>query len=194
MPRTGHRRAALSSATCPPAPCPPPSWPRAGLSLPLHVAPPPPEPPRLPPACQLLLLHDHAFFWTPSTSWSFPRTPSCFHASAFPLPFSLPSTTPRRTSTAASGRRRQPPTPPPTHGPMLLEHRHDSVQLTDPSNFAFPHPTIIPHSTGELKLRRRSALSSTRRYTTPQPQPRAPAAPHHPVEASQQLLHHPPAP
>jgi hypothetical protein len=187
----GRPRAALSHATCPPAPCTPPSRPRAGLSLLLHVAPPPLEPPRLPPACKLLLLCDHGFFWTPSTSWSFPHTPSCFHASAFPLPFSLSSTTPRRTSAAASGRRRQPPTPPPTHGPVLLEHHRDSLQLTDPSNFTFSHPSIVPHSTGELKLRRRSALPLTRCYTTPQLQPRAPAAPHHPVEASQELLHHP---
>jgi hypothetical protein len=101
---------------------------------------------------------------------------------SFPRHFSFPTTAPHRTSAAASGRRRQPPTPLSIASPALLEHRRNSLQLTDPSNFAFPHPSIIPRSAGELKLRRRSASPLTRRYKAPQPQPRAPAAPHHLVE------------
>jgi hypothetical protein len=86
------------------------------------------------------------------------------------------------TSAAPSGHRRQPTTPLPIPSPALLEYHRDSLQVSDPSNFTFPHPSIITRSAGELKLRRRSASPSTRRYRAPQPQPRAPAAPHHPVE------------
>jgi hypothetical protein len=112
-----------------------------------------------------------------STSFTQSTAQHCF----FSLP---PLKYPRRSTAAASVRRRQPPTPPPTCDPVLQQHRHDSLQLTDPSNFTFLHPTVVPHSAGELKLRRRSASPSTRRYTAPQPQPRAPSAPHHPIEAS----------
>jgi hypothetical protein len=100
---------------------------------------------------QLLLLRDHAFFWTPSTSWSYPHIPSCLHATTFPRPFPLPSTTPRRTSAIASGRRHQPPTPPPSPNPVLLEHRHNPLVLPSPTNFILPRPNIISHSAGELK-------------------------------------------
>jgi hypothetical protein len=92
---------------------------------------------------QLLLPHDHAFFWTPSTSWSYPRIPSCLHVTTFPRPFPPPSTTPRRTSDIASGRRRQPPTPPSSPAPVLLEHRHDPLVLHSPTNFILPHPNIV---------------------------------------------------
>jgi hypothetical protein len=37
-----------------------------------------------PAGCQLLLPRDHAFFWTPSTSWSYPCIPSCLHTTTFP--------------------------------------------------------------------------------------------------------------
>jgi hypothetical protein len=100
---------------------------------------------------QLLLPRDHAFFWTPSTSWSYPCIPSCLHATTFPRPFPLPSTTPRRTSATASGRRRQPPTPPPSLDLVLLEHRRDPLVLPSPSNFILPHPNIISRTAGELK-------------------------------------------
>jgi hypothetical protein len=45
VPRTRRPRAALSRATCPLTPCPPLSRSHAGFPRPLHVAPPPPEPP-----------------------------------------------------------------------------------------------------------------------------------------------------
>jgi hypothetical protein len=142
---------------------------------------------------QLLLPRDHTLFEALSMSWSFPRTP-CAHTSAFPRNFLFPTTTPRRSTAAASARRHQPPMPPPTPSPVLLKHHRDSLQLTNPSNFAFSHMSVVSRSAGELKLRRRSASPSTRRYTAPQPQPRAPAALHHPAEAFQLLLHRPPTP
>jgi hypothetical protein len=99
---------------------------------------------------QLLLLRDHAFFWTPSTSWSYPRILSCLHATTFPRPFPLPSTTPHQTSATASGRHHQPPTPPSSLDPVLLEHRYDQLVLPSPSNFILLHPNIVFRSAGEL--------------------------------------------
>jgi hypothetical protein len=93
-------------------------------------------------------------------SWSFPRTPSCAHTSAFPRDFLFPTTTPRRSTAAALARHCQPPTPPPNHDLVLLEHHRNSLQLTDPPNFPFPHPSVVPRSTGELELRRCSASPS----------------------------------
>jgi hypothetical protein len=109
-----------------------------------------------------------------------------------PQHFLFPSAAPRRTSAATPGRHRQPPTPPPSHDPVLLEHHRNSLQLTDPPNFPFSHPSFASCSAGELNLRRRSASPSTRRDTAPQP--RVPAALHHPAEAIQLLLHYPPTP
>jgi hypothetical protein len=100
---------------------------------------------------QLLLPRGHAFFWAPSTSRSYPRIPSCLHATTFPRPFPLPSTTPPRTSAIVSGRRRQPPTPPPSPNPVLLEHHRDPLVLPSPTNFILPRPNIISRSAGELK-------------------------------------------
>jgi hypothetical protein len=116
-----------------------------------------------------------------------PNTSSPWH-------FLLPSIAPPRTFAAILGLRRQPPTQPLSRDPVLLEHRCDSLQLIDQSNFIFPHPSIIPRSTGELKFRRRSASPSTRRYRAPQPQSRAPAALHQSPEAIQLLLHRLPTP
>jgi hypothetical protein len=143
---------------------------------------------------QLLLPCDHTFFKALSTSWSFPRTPSCAHTSAFPRDFLFPTTTPRRSTAAASARYRPPPPPPPSHDPVLLEHHCNSLQLTDPPNFPFPHPSVVPRSAGELELHHRSASPSTRRHTAPQPQPRVLAALQHPAEAIQLILHCPPTP
>jgi hypothetical protein len=124
-------------------------------------------------------------------SWSFPQTP-CSHRSAFPRDFLFPTTTPRWSTAAASAHRRQPPTLFPIPSPALLEHHRDSLQLTSPSNFTFSHLSVVSRSAGELKLHRCSASPSTRRYTTPQPQPRALVVLHHPAKAFQLLLHRPP--
>jgi hypothetical protein len=65
---------------------------------------------------------------------------------------------------------------------------------TDPPNFPFLHPSIVPRSAGELELRHRSASPLTRRHTAPQPQPRVLAALHHPAEVIRLLLHYLPTP
>jgi hypothetical protein len=67
--------------------------------------------------------------------------------------------------------------------PVLPEHRRDPLVLLSPSNFVFPHRSTIPRSASELQFHRRSASPSPRRYRASSPQPRAPAAPHQPVEA-----------
>jgi hypothetical protein len=77
----------------------------------------------------------------------------------FPRHFSFPTTAPHRTSAAPSGRRRQPPTPLPIPNPALLEHRRDFLQLIDQSNFTFLHPSIIPRSASDLKLRHPLSLA-----------------------------------
>jgi hypothetical protein len=166
VPRTHRPHAALSCATCPPTPCPPPSRPRAGLLLPPHVTPPPPEPPRLPSACQLPLPCNHAFFWTPSTSLSSPRTRSCICTRPFCSLFSVPTTAPHRTSAAPSGRRRQPPTPLPIPDPVLLEHRHDPLVLPNNlPNLALVHRNDRTTTPVSSSFRCRSALPLSRRST-----------------------------
>jgi hypothetical protein len=68
----------------------------------------------------------------------------------FRRPSLFPSAAPRRSAAAACAHRRQPPTPPLTHDPVLEKHHRDPLQLTDPLNFAFLHPSSIFHSAGEL--------------------------------------------
>jgi hypothetical protein len=85
-------------------------------------------------------------------SWSFPRTPSCAHTSAFPLNFSFPTTTPRAehrrclgspsTATAAashprSSAPRAPPRPTEAH---------------KPAQFRSLAPKRPDHNAGELEL------------------------------------------
>jgi hypothetical protein len=77
---------------------------------------------------------------------------------------------------------------------MLLEHCRDPLVLPSLPNFALVHRNDRTTTPVSSSFRHRSASPSSRRSTGPQPQPRAPAAPHHPIEASQQLLHRPPAP
>jgi hypothetical protein len=158
VPRICRPRVAFPRATCPSAPCPPPSRPRAILLPPLHIAPPPPEPPAARRRRQLLLTHAMPL---PALRHAQQRHHDLRYSLKhfFPRHFSFPTTAPHRTSAAPSGRRRQPPTPLPIPSPALLEHRCDSLQLTDPSNFAFPHPSIIPRSAGDLKLRRPLGLA-----------------------------------
>jgi hypothetical protein len=69
----------------------------------------------------------------------------------FRRPSLSPRAPPRRSAAAACAHRRQPPTPPLTRDPVVEKHHCDPLQLTDPSNFAFLHPSSIFHSTGELK-------------------------------------------
>jgi hypothetical protein len=74
--------------------------------------------------------HTHALFLQPSLS---------------------PSAAPRRSAAATCAHRRQLHTPPLTRDLVLEKHHGDPLQLTDPSNFAFLHPSSIFHSAGELK-------------------------------------------
>jgi hypothetical protein len=114
VPRTGRPHAALSRATCPPAPCPPPSRPRAGFSSLFHIAPPPPEPPRRRRPCQLQLRACSASPGLKTCSTAAPRSSLLtqallFHGISFPRAQLLAGAPPQPLAAVVSRPRRLPP-------------------------------------------------------------------------------------
>jgi hypothetical protein len=107
---------------------------------------------------------------------------------------SAPITPPRPTSAAPPGHHRQPPTPPPNSDPVLLEHHRDSLQLIDPPNFVFLHPSVVPRSAGELQFAARSASPLTALTAAPHHQSRAQTASSSFASAPQPIQTRPHAP
>jgi hypothetical protein len=64
------------------------------------------------------------------------------------IPFPERSSSPERRRSLCH---HQPPAPPLTRDPVLKKHHCDPLQLTDPSNFTFLHPSSIFHSASEFK-------------------------------------------
>jgi hypothetical protein len=177
VPRTRRPRAALSRATCPLTPCPPVPRPHAGFPWPLHVAPPPPASPAPVRLCSTPLS-----FKTCIEASSRPRLPTrtlYFAGHPFPRAQLFTEAPPQPVLTVVSCPHRLSP---PIQCSRSTTMTHYS-SLTHPISFPYTRAasSTAPASS---KLRRLSASPSTSCYKAPQPQPRAPIAPHHAVEAS----------
>jgi hypothetical protein len=183
MPRIGRPRAALSRATCPPAPCPPPSRPRAGLSLPLHVAPPPPEPPRMPPALPAPARARSASPGLKTCSAAAPRSSLLtqallFHGISFPRAQLLVGAPSQPLANVVSRPRRLPP----------------AIQCS--SSTAVTPCSSLTHPIS-LSCTRASSPAAPASSSSTGAQPRrrlAAAEPLSPSQGRQQHLHRPPAP
>jgi hypothetical protein len=158
--------------------------PCAGFLRPLHVAPPPLEPPRAPPASPAPVrpCSTPLGFKTCTEASSRPRLPTrtlYFAGHPFPRAQLLTEAPPQPMLTVVSR--------PHCLSPAIQCSRSTTAthcsSLTHPISFPY---TRVASSTAPAssKLGRCSASLSTSHYKAPQPQPRAIVAPHHPVEAS----------
>jgi hypothetical protein len=177
-------RAALNCATCPPELLSPLPRPRAGFPWPLHVALPPPEPPRVPPASPAPVrpCSTPLSFKTCTEASSRPRLPTrTLYFAGHPFPVAqLLAGAPLQPVLIVVSRLH--------HLPPAIQCSRSTIATHCSSP---PHPISVSYTRAassiapaSSKLHRRSASPSTHRYRASSPQPRAPAAPHQHIEAS----------